>query len=210
MTQTENSKEPIVLTDLLRAIFAQPLNRVAGFVNNLGIHPNTMTVAGVMGALIASVFLARGEFGWATLCLFIVGPFDALDGAMARLRGKPSPFGALLDSFSDRYIELFLFGGLLWYFHLDNDLLAVMLTYAAAAGSVLVSYARARGEGLGYQVKVGLFTRIERFVILFFAILFASPFWGVAILAVGTNITALHRVWYVYQETQREKSTSDQ
>jgi CDP-diacylglycerol--glycerol-3-phosphate 3-phosphatidyltransferase len=124
-------------------------------------------------------------------------PVDALDGTMARLRGEASDWGAFVDSVSDRYSELIIYGGLLYHFLALGETTGGMLTFAAAAGSVLVSYVRARAEGLGYDAKVGLLTRAERYLVLAPALVFNQVTLGLAILAIFANFTALQRIWYV-------------
>jgi CDP-diacylglycerol--glycerol-3-phosphate 3-phosphatidyltransferase len=124
-------------------------------------------------------------------------PVDALDGTMARLRGESSDFGAFVDSVSDRYSELIIYSGLLYHFLVRGEPLGGMLTFGAAAGSVLVSYVKARAEGLGYEAKVGLLTRAERYIVLAPALIFNQLNIGLGIIAVFANITALQRVWHV-------------
>jgi CDP-diacylglycerol--glycerol-3-phosphate 3-phosphatidyltransferase len=132
----------------------------------------------------------------------LMTPVDALDGTMARLRGESSDFGAFVDSVSDRYSELIIYGGLLYHFLQLGEPLGGLLTFAAAAGSVLVSYVKARAEGLGYEAKVGLLTRAERYIVLAPSLIFNELYIGLGILAVFANITALQRVWYVRQHAR--------
>ncbi|MFN8386310.1 MAG: CDP-alcohol phosphatidyltransferase family protein [Anaerolineales bacterium] len=124
-------------------------------------------------------------------------PVDALDGTMARLRGEPGDFGAFVDSVSDRYSELIIYGGLLYHFLSIGEPLGGMLTFIAAAGSVLVSYVKARAEGLGYGAKVGLLTRVERYLVLAPSLVFGKLYIGLGIIAVFANITAFQRIWHV-------------
>jgi CDP-diacylglycerol--glycerol-3-phosphate 3-phosphatidyltransferase len=139
------------------------------------------------------------------LIILVMAPIDALDGTMARLRGEPSDFGAFVDSVIDRYSELLIFGGLLThYLRTSQDILAG-LTFAAAAGSVLVSYTRARAEGLGFHAKVGILTRVERFVILVPSLVFGIPWLGVGIIAVFANITALQRILTVRKQAMNRE-----
>ncbi len=184
-------------TDYLRLWFKWVLDPLGGFFNRLGITPNMMTMLGLLGNTVGAVFLARGEMLIGGLFVVLMTPIDALDGTMARLRGEASDFGAFVDSVSDRYSELIIYGGLLYHFLTVGDRLGGMLVFGAAAGSVLVSYVKARAEGLGYQAKVGLLTRAERYLVLAPSLVFNQLFIGLTILAVFANFTALQRIWYV-------------
>ena len=113
---------------------------------------------------------------------------------MARLRGEPSDFGAFVDSVSDRYAEFITFGGLLYYFLSQENYPGVMVTFAATAGSVLVSYVKARAEGLGFTAKVGILTRVERYIVLIPLLIFNQPFIAVVLIALLGNITAFQRI----------------
>ena len=189
--------KPVTLTDRLRVMFKWFLDPVGGFLNRIGLTPNTMTLLGLAGTTLGAYFLARGNMLWGGLLVLIMVPIDALDGTMARLRGEAGDFGAFVDSVSDRYSELIILGGLLYYFLTINDQIGVMLSFAAAAGSVLVSYVKARAEGLGYTAKIGILTRVERYLVLAPSLLFNQPFIGVALIAILANFTALQRIWYV-------------
>jgi CDP-diacylglycerol---glycerol-3-phosphate 3-phosphatidyltransferase len=189
--------KPITLTDRLRVMFKWFLDPVGGFLNRIGLTPNTMTLLGLAGTTLGAYFLARGNMLWGGLLVLIMVPIDALDGTMARLRGEAGDFGAFVDSVSDRYSELIILGGLLYYFLTINNQIGVMLSFTAAAGSVLVSYVKARAEGLGYTAKIGILTRVERYLVLTPSLLFNQPFIGVALIAMLANFTALQRIWYV-------------
>jgi CDP-diacylglycerol--glycerol-3-phosphate 3-phosphatidyltransferase len=132
--------------------------------------------------------------------ILAMGPVDALDGTMARLRGEPSEFGAFVDSVTDRYSELVIFGGLLFYFSQQGDWLGALVTYIAAGGSVLVSYVRARASSLGYDTKVGILTRMERYLVLAPTLVLNYPMVGLWIIAVLANVTALQRVWDIRRQ----------
>jgi CDP-diacylglycerol--glycerol-3-phosphate 3-phosphatidyltransferase len=147
--------------------------------------------------------LALGRIPAGGLVVLLSGALDGLDGTVARLQGKSSKFGAFLDSTCDRWSELFLFGGLSLYFALSANVAGVILTYAAAAGSVMVSYVKARAEGLGMECKVGLLTRMERYFVLCPALLLNLPLWGVGLVALLGNFTALQRMWHVRNQTRR-------
>jgi len=193
------------LTDLLRVRFKGVVDPIGAFLNRLGIHPNTLTLFGLAGNLIGAVFLAQSNLLVGGLIILVMAPIDALDGTMARLRGEPSDFGAFVDSVIDRYSELLIFGGLLThYIRTSQDILAG-LTFAAAAGSVLVSYTRARAEGLNFHAKVGILTRVERFVILVPSLVFGIPWLGIGIIAVFANITALQRILAVRKQAKNRE-----
>jgi len=194
-TSVNTSKK--TLTDYLRLWFKWVLDPLGRFFNRLGLTPNMMTMVGLLGNTVGAFYLARGEMLTGGLWIALMTPIDALDGTMARLRGEASDWGAYVDSVSDRYSELIIYGGLLYHFLAVGDAWGGMLTFAAAAGSVLVSYVKARAEGLGYEAKVGLLTRAERYIVLAPALIFNRVLIGLVILAVFANITALQRVWYV-------------
>ena len=155
----------------------------------------------------AALSLARGELLAGGLFLLISLPLDALDGAVARAMGRAGAFGMVLDSTLDRYADGLIFGALGYYFALRErpDLLALAL--AALVGSYLVSYIRARADDAKVAVRatVGLFTRMERVVVIL-AMTIGSGLLetalpleiGTLVLALGTNLTALQRLWHVY------------
>ena len=191
------------LTEYLREFFKGILTPIAGFFNRLGLYPNTITLAGLIGSTVGAIFVARGDFLVGGLILLAMGPIDALDGAMARLRGEPSDFGAFVDSVTDRYSELIIMGGLLAYYLIVNEPLFAGLVFIAAVGSVMVSYTRARAEALGFSAKVGILTRMERYIVLIPSILLGYPHIGLGIVALLANITALQRILYVRRQARR-------
>jgi CDP-diacylglycerol--glycerol-3-phosphate 3-phosphatidyltransferase len=197
---------PSTLTETLRVRFKGVMDPIGAFLNRLGIAPNTLTLTGLLGNLISSLFLARGNFLVGGLIALAMGPLDALDGTMARLRGESTDFGAFVDSVSDRYSELLIFGGLLAYYLQMGDLVVAGLVFAAAGGSVLVSYVKARAEALGYQAKGGILTRAERFAVLIPSMILNYPIVGIILVAFLANITALQRILVV----RRQALSSDQ
>ncbi len=184
-------------TDFLRVAFKWFLDPIAGFLNRLGLTPITVTIIGVIGSSIAAFFIARGQISLGGLIMLIAWPIDALDGTMARLRQEASDWGAFVDSVSDRYSELIILGALLYYFTTQNQHLSEVVTFAAAAGSVLVSYVKARAEAQSFSAKEGLLTRAERYLVLGPSLLFNIPAIGVWIVAVLANFTALQRIYFV-------------
>jgi CDP-diacylglycerol--glycerol-3-phosphate 3-phosphatidyltransferase len=187
----------------MRARFRVVLDPVAGLLNRLGLSPNTVTLFGLAGNAVASVLLALGDTSLGGGVVLVMGPIDALDGAMARLRGEPSAFGGFVDSVTDRYSELLILGGLLTRFALEQNALGVILTFAAAAGSVIVSYTKARAEALKFECDIGLLTRLERYLVLSPALILNVPLIGVGIIALFANITALQRILFVRAQARK-------
>ncbi|NTW12166.1 MAG: CDP-alcohol phosphatidyltransferase family protein [Anaerolineales bacterium] len=196
MDKTSDTQKK-TFTDYLRLWFKWVLDPLARLFLRLGLTPNMVTMLGLLGNSVGAYFLARGDLLTGGILIAVMTPIDALDGTMARLRGEASDWGAYVDSVSDRYSELIIYGGLLYHFLTVGDTLGGMLTFGAAAGSVLVSYVKARAEGLGYEAKVGLLTRAERYIVLAPSLIFNFIYIGLGILAVLANITALQRIFYV-------------
>ncbi len=188
------NKKRVTFTDQARVFFKGVLDPIARFLNRLGLMPNTITILGLVGNTIGAYFLARGQMTIGGIFILLMGPVDALDGTMARLRGEASDFGAFVDSVTDRYSELVIFGGLIFYFSQQGQTLPVVLSYLAAAGSVLVSYTRARAQSLGVETKVGILTRFERYLVLAPCLVLNYPMVALWILAVLANVTALQRI----------------
>lgn len=207
-TKTAN-KQPPTFTDTLRITFKGVLDPIGAFMNRLGLMPNTMTLLGLAGNTIGALLIALGYVQIGGLVVLLMGPIDALDGTMARLRGMAGQFGAFVDSVTDRYSELVIFMGLLYYYARQDNQLAVMLVFAAAAGSVLVSYIRARGQSLGWDTKVGILTRVERYLVLAPALIVNYPIVGLWIIAIFSNLTAIQRIIDVrrqaYQNPTKEQ-----
>ena len=199
MERAPSKKSNPTFSDQARVWFKGILDPLGGFFNRIGLMPNTMTILGLVGNIVGAIFLAQGQFLVGGILILLMGPIDVLDGTMARLRGMASSYGAFIDSVSDRYSELIIFAGLLYYYQGQSNDLAVLLVYAAAAGSVLVSYIRARGLSLGWETKVGILTRFERYLVLAPALVFSFlspliPLIAIAIIAVLANVTALQRI----------------
>lgn len=184
----------MTFSDRARVIFKGILDPIGAFFNRLGIFPNTMTLLGLAGNVVGAVLIALGYLTVGGMVVLVMGLVDTLDGTMARLRGMPSEFGAFVDSVTDRYSELLIFGGLLYYFVQKGDWLSVMGIYVAASGSVLVSYVRARAASVGMDTKIGFLGRFERYLVLAPTIILRIPMVGVWIIAIFANITALQRI----------------
>ena len=199
-------REALTLTDQLRTRFKGILDPVGIILNRLGLMPNTITVLGLVGNMVAAVLIATGKIQIGGLVVLMMGPVDALDGTMARLRGMAGNFGAFVDSVTDRYSELVIHMGLLYYFVQKGNQVAVMLVFASAAGSVLVSYVRARGQSLGWDTKTGILTRLERYLVLAPALILNYPLVGLWILAVLSNVTAIQRIIDVRRQAYLKSS----
>lgn len=193
-------------TDFLRRIFAGTLNAIAGFLIRLGIRPNVVTALGLVGNLAAGVLIASGRLFWGGLTALLIWPLDALDGTMARLLHESGRYGAFVDSVTDRYSEIAIFGGLLVYFIESGTWGDALLVFFAAVGSIMVSYTRAKAESLDYSAKIGLLSRAERYVVLMPGLLLSVPRISLWVLAVLANFTALQRFWHVRKQALSEKA----
>jgi CDP-diacylglycerol---glycerol-3-phosphate 3-phosphatidyltransferase len=170
------------------------------------VTPNALTAAGVSLCLAASVlvfFENRNEilFFWLGAVLFVSGSLlDILDGALARTSGKGTPFGAFLDSTTDRVSEAFMLGAIALVFARHGQTVALTLTIAAISGSFLVSYTRARAEALGLRGDVGVGSRAERVVVITAGLVLAPwgvlP-WAIALLTATAWLTVVQRVLHV-------------
>jgi phosphatidylinositol phosphate synthase len=170
------------------------------------LTPTALTVAGVLTCIAASVlvyFEYRSEylFFWLGATLFVLGSvMDILDGALARAGGKTTPFGAFIDSTTDRVGEAFMLSAIGLVFYRDGNEVALAFAFAAIVGSFLVSYARAKAEGLGLKGDVGLGSRAERVVVITAGLVLAPwgvlP-WAIYLLTATAWITVGQRIWSV-------------
>lgn len=184
------------------------------------IRPNAITTAGAVVVFGSAIAFGLGAIRLGGLLLLVSGIFDILDGQVARLGGLSSTFGAFYDSTLDRVGEAALFGGIALHFLRGGVApravtLGVMLAITALAASLLVSYTRARAEGLGLECKVGIAARAERFLVLGAPTLFFGAgrdgrllLWIVAILALVTVITVIQRVVHVARSVARPAETA--
>ena len=173
------------------------------------VTPNALTTAGVVLCALASVlvyFEYQNEllFFWSGAVVFVIGSIlDILDGALARAGGKTTPFGAFVDSTTDRISEAFMLGAIALVLTRDGNELGVGLTVAAIAGSFLVSYARARAEALGLRGDVGIGSRAERVVVITAGLVLAPwgvlP-WAIGVLAATAWFTVLQRILHVRRQ----------
>lgn len=193
------------VTDHLRQSSRVVIDPIVTMLAKWGVHPNALTLLGLLVHIPIAWLIANNQFRWAVV-VGILSTVDALDGALARKLGiaQKGGFGGFLDSTIDRIAEIILFGGFLYYFNAQGNSLGVLIAYAAVTGSVMVSYARARAEGMGYSCKEGLLSRVERYLILFVCGLAQQPFLCVAILAFGTWLTVIQRFYVVWQQAEKK------
>jgi CDP-diacylglycerol--glycerol-3-phosphate 3-phosphatidyltransferase len=169
----------------------------------LGIHPNALTLIGLLINIGAAVLLAQGRFFAAGWVITGAAIFDMVDGRVARETNQVTRFGGFFDSVIDRYSDLGLLMGLLVYYANINRPFYVVLTAVVMTASVMISYTRSRAENTIPKCKVGFLERPERIVLLIIATLFnriPAVLWVIAVLG---NITVIHRMIFTYQETKQ-------
>lgn len=196
----EAMNEKKTLTDYLRKWLKGIAEPIARFLIRIGLKPNVVTYLGLIGNFVGAYLIAIGQITWGGIMVLLMGPLDGLDGTMARLKGESTKFGAFIDSVTDRYSELVILAGLMAYFLQQQNWLACGLVYLSAAGSIMVSYVKARAESLGFDAKVGLLTRAERYLVLAPSLVFNIPMVALWILAIFANITAVQRFIYVRKQ----------
>ncbi len=182
---------------------------VALAIARTGITPNMLTGLGFLGNLGAAVLVARGEFLIGGLVMLAASALDLLDGALARATGRVTRFGAVLDSVLDRLSEAAVLGGLIFYYAALEAREEVGLAFAAAIGSLMVSYVRARAESQGLALKEGLFTRPERVILLALGLMIDQTRIALWILAVLANFTVLQRVYVVWRRLGRSTAEGE-
>ncbi|MCP5099141.1 MAG: CDP-alcohol phosphatidyltransferase family protein [Chloroflexi bacterium] len=196
-------REKVTLTDLMRGWAKPIIDPIVTFLARYRLGPDFLTVMGMAFHFLFAWLIAIGQMQWAAVAIFFIGPLDALDGALARKLGrKQGGFGAFLDSTLDRFAEIILFGGFIFYFLDQGDTLLLGLSYIAITGSLMVSYTRARAESLGYESKVGILSRVERYMVITFFLVLNLPEIAVIILAIFTYITTFQRMHTVWKQTR--------
>jgi CDP-diacylglycerol--glycerol-3-phosphate 3-phosphatidyltransferase len=191
--------------------FVNSLARLSDVLVRLGISPNLITLLALLAGLAAGALFAFHHPGWAVVLIFICGALDVIDGKVAVKSRKQSLYGAIFDSTLDRYSEFFIYFGLAYYF---RGRWPMWIPYFTFLGSTMVSYTRARAEGLGIECRVGFMQRAERMILLVLGTLIGTIFkvFDPAMIAVLTaiavisNFTAIERTLLVKKiEKQRNK-----
>lgn len=209
-----------------RERYLRMVGPVADLFARAGIHPNILSMSGLLLSFAAGLIYAHGSFFWAAWVVVLAGVCDTLDGRIARQTNKKSDFGAFFDSTLDRYSDMVVFIGLAYYFaggraffnalqtggNPETSPWTVMAIMFAVAGSFMVSYTRARAEGLGMECKAGMMQRPERITLLVIgSLLGAIPVVGIVLLkltllalAISTNLTAAHRIFFIKKRMLRD------
>jgi CDP-diacylglycerol--glycerol-3-phosphate 3-phosphatidyltransferase len=167
--------------------------------------PNTLTLLGFLFNIIVAWVLAQGHLFLGGFLVIICSAFDLLDGALARVTGRVTAFGAILDSTLDRFSEAALLFGLSVFYLVQYRIPEVLLIYVVLVGSLAVSYVRARAEGLGLECEVGLLARPERVIILALGLIFNQVLIALWILAVLTHVTVGQRLLHLWRQTRKGK-----
>ncbi len=179
----------------------KPLEPLA---KRIAIHPNILTIIGFFITLLASTILPF-HLKIGGLFILLGGIFDLLDGAVARSNNKNTRFGAFLDSTLDRFSDFFIFFAIGCYFAILNNLEGIILTSGSLLGAFMISYIRARAEGLGIQCNVGLMERPERIVLISIGCLTGWIFHVMVLLFLFTYVTVLQRILHVYKYPLAQK-----
>jgi CDP-diacylglycerol---glycerol-3-phosphate 3-phosphatidyltransferase len=182
-----------------RKLFSVPLDKLVPLMQASGITPNGLTVIGFLLTAVTALVLASGALLWGGVMLAIAATFDMLDGKLARATGQSSAFGAFFDSTIDRYAEGATLLALAYYYSgLQDGRTQLILLFVTLIGSLMVSYTRARAEGLGIACKSGIMQRPERIVVLILGLITGWMLPVLWVLAIMTNVTVVQRIYEVY------------
>jgi CDP-diacylglycerol---glycerol-3-phosphate 3-phosphatidyltransferase len=180
--------------------YKAPLHRlfdpVARLLLRIGARPNHLTVLGLGVSITAAYVFSVGRLRWGAALLAVAGLFDFFDGAVARLAGSDSDYGAFLDSVVDRYSDVAVLFGILVYYQQRSDTMGSALTMATLAGTIMTSYTKARAQSIGVRCDIGVVERPERLIALIAGAAFQLLTPIMALLAVLTNVTAIQRIIY--------------
>ncbi len=191
------------------------LEPIAGVFRALNVTPNVITLIGFLLNVVAAYLIIIDQVTWGGVVFLIAAGADAIDGTLARQMGIRNKFGAFWDSTLDRLSESIIIMAIAYGYAVNSDAMAVMIAFLALIASFLVSYTRARGEGIGINVKVGIGTRVERFIIMAVALIFNGLYEhmlliGLVLIVILAGITVLQRMWVVYEVTHGLKENSVQ
>jgi CDP-diacylglycerol--glycerol-3-phosphate 3-phosphatidyltransferase len=191
------------LIDIRRNLAHRITDPIVEILSKSGITPNALTFINLALNIVAAYVIATGHFIIGGVLVLVAGLFDLLDGALARFIKQTTRFGAILDSVADRISEAAILCGLLiWYIPQEGASLEIVLIFVVLVGSFLVSYIRARAEGLGWQCQVGLFTRAERVIVLAIGLLINQIFIVLCVLVVFVFFTVVQRLVYLWKQSK--------
>lgn len=207
---SETRESARILPKKLIDFVLQTADRLASFLVRLRIGPNVLSVMALLAGLTAGVLFVLELPLWAGIAIFVCGALDILDGKVAVNANKKSLFGAMFDSSLDRYSEFFIYLGIAYHF---KDHWALWVVFFTLMGSGMVSYTRARAEGLGFECRVGIMQRAERIVILSLGAILGSvlkvfdPLMisALVIIAVVSHITTAQRILYVKKAARQKR-----
>lgn len=191
----------------LRARVEEGLRPVGHGLRRVGLTANGLTLMGLGFAGVTAVLMAQGRFGWATVALIAASIPDVLDGAVAKASGTAGPRGAFFDSVVDRVADALVLGGAAWFYAGGDEPGLAVLPMAVMALSMLISYERARAEGLGFDARGGVMERAERLVMLMVGLAFdilEPVLWVMAVLSALTALQRFAKVWRQASPAPRE------
>lgn len=188
-----------LIPDHWKNFYSTAIDPIIKFFIRINANPNVFTTIGFLVSIVAAYFAAKGSFRIGSLILLVSGICDTIDGKVARASGKTTRFGALYDSSLDRYAEVLYFLGMAVYFVHAEWYKTSVAIFMGLGGSMMVSYVKARAEGLGFKCDVGLLQRPERILILAAGGLIhpnalATSIWIIAVMA---NFTAIQRIVHI-------------
>ena len=196
-----------MISELIGARIRNSTLRLGETLARWGLTPNLLTAVGLVLNLLVAAVIASGSLRTGGALLLLASGFDMLDGAVARASGTVTKFGGFLDSPIDRYSDSLVYAGVLVYLLGTRDYrLGSLLILVATAGSLLISYARARAEAAGFQASVGLLARPERVLILAVGLLTGYVIPALWILAIGTHLTVITRMAHVWRLSRTVES----
>jgi len=189
-----------MLSANLGHLFDKPLASIA---RQIPFSPNTLSLTGFFITFLAALIIPY-NIKLGGVLIMAGGFFDMLDGIVARVQGKTSKFGAFLDSVLDRYSDALLFLSIAWYFALRDNYTGAFLSLGTLVGAFLISYARARAEGIGESCHTGIMERPERILLLIFATLTGWILQILWIMIFLTHITVIQRIFFVWKLTKKQ------
>ncbi len=197
--QIDWTTEPI--PENVKKVYFSILNPIVQFFVKMDINPNWITLFGFLLSIVASVYMTLDQIRIAGVFMLLSGIFDNLDGSVARAGNRMTKFGALLDSTLDRYAEVLFFFAIGFHFIREGWYVTSVIIAFALGGSLIVSYVRARAEGLGFECKIGFMQRAARLILLGAGSLIHTYALVVVVyvIAIFSNMTAIQRILYVWK-----------